>query len=190
LGIIGDPKAVEPLIAALKDRDASVRYHATLALAHIGDVRAVEPLKAALEDRDVRHIGMRAGGERLFNQLVFGQAEGGRITQLSKTERATRVEAASKHGGAGRADRCNSCGKRVYKYRGAITVTGGAEDPLAAVEQAVHAMLAHQIVCPSCGTIFCLECGNTLGHTLGTDKTHCPSCEKVLVPSLLNGQAQ
>jgi len=51
LGKIGKP-AVEPLIAALKDKDSRVRYSAAWALGKIGDKRAVEPLIAALKDKD------------------------------------------------------------------------------------------------------------------------------------------
>ena len=52
LGEIGDPKAVEPLIAALKDPDDDVREAAAEALGRIGDPRAVDPLNAALNDPD------------------------------------------------------------------------------------------------------------------------------------------
>src|SRR5664280_1165637 len=44
--------AVEPLVAALTDRAGDVRTAAARALAQIGDARAVEPLVAALTDRD------------------------------------------------------------------------------------------------------------------------------------------
>ncbi len=44
------PSAVEPLIAALRDRDEDVRQWAAGALGKIGDARAVEPLSAALKD--------------------------------------------------------------------------------------------------------------------------------------------
>jgi HEAT repeat protein len=51
LGKIGTP-AVEPLIAALKDSDRSVRHAAAESLGEINDPRAVEPLIAALKDTD------------------------------------------------------------------------------------------------------------------------------------------
>lgn len=56
LGEIGDPIAVEPLIAALDDDWWGVRYKAAGALGEIGDKRAVEPLITALGDghEDVR----------------------------------------------------------------------------------------------------------------------------------------
>ena len=50
LGLIGDARAVEPLIARLGDEDSSVRYRAVEALGLIGDARAVEPLIAKLGD--------------------------------------------------------------------------------------------------------------------------------------------
>jgi HEAT repeat protein len=43
---------VEPLIAALKDKDSDVRKAAAEALGKIGDPRAVEPLIAALKDAE------------------------------------------------------------------------------------------------------------------------------------------
>ena len=56
---------VEPLFAALHDKDQSVRLSAVEALGEIRDARAVEPLIAALkdEDVDVRASAVRALGE-------------------------------------------------------------------------------------------------------------------------------
>jgi HEAT repeat protein len=48
---IGTP-VVEPLIAALKDRNKSIRYYAIQALSNIGDPRAVEPIIVFLKDTD------------------------------------------------------------------------------------------------------------------------------------------
>jgi HEAT repeat protein len=61
---LGKP-AVEPLIAALKNRDDYVRRYATVALGKIGDTRAIEPLIAALkdEDEDVREGAVESLGE-------------------------------------------------------------------------------------------------------------------------------
>jgi len=50
LGRIGDSRAVEPLIAALKDEDVNVRWPAARALGEIKDTRAIKPLIAALKD--------------------------------------------------------------------------------------------------------------------------------------------
>ncbi len=51
LGELGDARAVDPLIAALKD--AEVRKAAAEALGKIGDVRALKPLLATLRDSDL-----------------------------------------------------------------------------------------------------------------------------------------
>ena len=50
LGKLGDVRAVEPLVGALRDVSPGVREGAVLALEAIGDVRAVEPLIDALGD--------------------------------------------------------------------------------------------------------------------------------------------
>ncbi len=52
LGNLGDPKAVEMLISALKDRGPSVRRIAAISLGQLKDERAVEPLIAAMKDRN------------------------------------------------------------------------------------------------------------------------------------------
>ena len=53
LGEIKDPRAVEPLSAALKDENEYVRKAAAYALGEIKDPRAVEPLIAALKDEEL-----------------------------------------------------------------------------------------------------------------------------------------
>jgi HEAT repeat protein len=50
LGEIKDPRAIEPLIEALKDPDVEVRREAAWALWFIGDERAEAPLKEALAE--------------------------------------------------------------------------------------------------------------------------------------------
>jgi HEAT repeat protein len=62
LGDIRDPKSVDPLIGAFKDRDHEVREEAAEALAKIGDKRAAEPLNALLGDPspDVRRAAEKA----------------------------------------------------------------------------------------------------------------------------------
>jgi HEAT repeat protein len=52
LGDLGNKKAVEPLIVALKDYDHNVRREAAKALGRIGDARAIEPLIGTLKDSD------------------------------------------------------------------------------------------------------------------------------------------
>jgi len=65
LGRLGDKRAVEPLIAVIKDDDDNiVRWSVASALATLGDKRAIEPLIAALKDQNnyVRSSrGLRAG---------------------------------------------------------------------------------------------------------------------------------
>jgi HEAT repeat protein len=65
LGGIGDPRAVKHLIAALRDPDHEVREGAAWALGGIGDPRAVEPLIGALGDdySAVREAVARALGQ-------------------------------------------------------------------------------------------------------------------------------
>ncbi len=95
LGKIGDERAVEPLIQALReDKDVPVRALASGALGMIRDKRAVEPLIQALinEDMDVRKLAAEALGkigkpavESLLqllkdeDKLVQGLAAGGLI---------------------------------------------------------------------------------------------------------------
>jgi len=54
LGKIGDKRAIEPLIAALRDKDDRVQQAAAEALGKIADERAVEPLIAALKGENSR----------------------------------------------------------------------------------------------------------------------------------------
>lgn len=68
LGQIGDSRAVEPLVAVLKDKDeySSLRLDAARALGQIGDTRAVEPLIVALKDQELgkrRSLVARALGQ-------------------------------------------------------------------------------------------------------------------------------
>jgi len=64
LGKSGDARAIEPLIAALKDEDTDVRRYATKSLGEIG-IPAVELLIAALKDEDrvVRRGAVKTLGE-------------------------------------------------------------------------------------------------------------------------------
>lgn len=64
LGLIGDTRAVEPLIQTLSDADRWVRMTAAWALGRLGDTRAVNNLIQALDDEDwlVRTEASRALG--------------------------------------------------------------------------------------------------------------------------------
>jgi HEAT repeat protein len=67
LGEPKDSRAVEPLIAALKDTDSGVRRNAASALGGRRDSRVVEPLIIALKDTD--------SGVRRNAASVLGQAK-------------------------------------------------------------------------------------------------------------------
>jgi len=56
---LGTP-AVEPLVAALKDRDPQGRTAAARALGRIRDARAVKPLVDALREKEVREAALQA----------------------------------------------------------------------------------------------------------------------------------
>jgi HEAT repeat protein len=62
LGRIGDVRAVEPLLIALKESITDVRNISAEALGKIGDARAIEPLITALDDNswNVRSAAARA----------------------------------------------------------------------------------------------------------------------------------
>ena len=51
LQVIGKLQAVNPLLAALKDRNKDVRYTVAVALGSLGNVQAVDPLTTALNDK-------------------------------------------------------------------------------------------------------------------------------------------
>jgi len=73
---IGDERAVDPLIKALKDGNQEIREIAAEALGQIGDERAVDPLIEALKDGDwdVRRAATEAlgktGNERATEPLI------------------------------------------------------------------------------------------------------------------------
>ena len=71
LGKIGDERAVEPLIEALNDEDASVRRGAAVALGRLGAERAVEPLIEALNDEE-GHV--RRGAAVALGRLGYERA--------------------------------------------------------------------------------------------------------------------
>jgi len=104
LGRIGDPGAVEPLIAALQDEDPLLRGAAAEALGKIGDSRAYEPLMAMLQDRHqgVRGVASRALGQlgdpRAIEHLVGSAGQGDQtnaettsvLSRLASEDRGTR----------------------------------------------------------------------------------------------------
>jgi len=62
LGLMRWKEALDPLVAALRDREASVRVEAARALGRLGEKRGVEPLTVALKDTcpRVRWMALRA----------------------------------------------------------------------------------------------------------------------------------
>ena len=76
LGEIGDMRALEPLIAALRDETPAIRLAAVGALGDLNDPRSVEALLAALDDDipEVRRSAILAlsaiGGEGVFAALA------------------------------------------------------------------------------------------------------------------------
>jgi HEAT repeat protein len=93
LGKIGDPRAVEPLIAALKDAEWRVRAAAAYALGKIKDPRAVEPLIAALKNES------RAAAAYALGEIKDPRAVEPLIAALKdKDVRASAAEALGKIG--------------------------------------------------------------------------------------------
>lgn len=91
-------KAVEPLIAALKDEDACVRFLAAGALGDIGDERAVEPLIAALSDEHsyVREYAAEAlgkiGDERAIEPLTAALNDEEEDVRMKATEALEKIQ--------------------------------------------------------------------------------------------------
>jgi HEAT repeat protein len=88
LGQIGDPRAVEALLASLRnDNWRRVREAAAEALGQIGDARAVEPLLAALRDADpsIKVAAAEAlgqiGDEHAIAPLVLALQDGGWVVR-------------------------------------------------------------------------------------------------------------
>ncbi len=60
LGMIGDPKAIDPLIEAMKD--GAVKRHAIMSLGMIGDARALPPVLDALRGKGIKQVGTPTPG--------------------------------------------------------------------------------------------------------------------------------
>ena len=91
LNKLGKP-AVGPLITALKDEDADIRWRAAYELGEIKDSRAIEPLTQALkdEDRRVRYRATEAlekiGDKRAVEPLNSSLKDEDLYVQLKVTE--------------------------------------------------------------------------------------------------------
>ncbi|MBU1662625.1 MAG: HEAT repeat domain-containing protein [Chloroflexi bacterium] len=86
LGMIGDPRAVEPLIATLGDQP-NVREVAAKALGKIADPRAVEPLIAALQDEN---WGVQGTTAKALGEIGDTRAVKPLITALHYADKSTR----------------------------------------------------------------------------------------------------
>jgi HEAT repeat protein len=187
LGELGDERAVEPLIEALNDFDQVVVGNAAVSLARLGVSDAVEPLLRLLSDED-RWWPARAGAAEALGILGDPRA----VDTLKKMvdDKADSVrekarEALERIKSEPLEGHCTFCGKEIHAGRGIRTVSGGGDDPFAAMQQAAQQMLAREVVCSSCGAVFCLECGNAVGVERGTGKTHCPDCGRAVPSSQL-----
>ncbi len=60
LGMIGDPRAIEPLMEAMKD--GAVKRHAIMSLGMIGDARALQPVLDALKGKGIKQMGTPTPG--------------------------------------------------------------------------------------------------------------------------------
>ena len=70
-------------------------------------------------------------------------------------------------------EKCDFCHEQVYIRQGRLTMMmGGGDDFMETLRQ----MNKRKFICPSCGSVFCLECGNKKGKALNTGSTHCPKC--------------
>ncbi len=98
LGQIGDTRAVEPLIVALKDPWTDVRRAAAEALGQIGDARAVEPLLTALKEGDVF---LQPSAAKALGQISDARAVEPLIAALKNSAQVARYEAAEALGRIG-----------------------------------------------------------------------------------------
>jgi HEAT repeat protein len=67
---LGDTRAVEPLIAALDDKDSNVRYNAAGELGNLKARQAVERLRKALDDSDAE---VRANAAEALGKISAGK---------------------------------------------------------------------------------------------------------------------
>ncbi len=93
LGSIGDPRAVEPLIATLTDPRELVRSAAAEALGRIGDPRAIEPLVVALRNNDKRRDSVASALDRLGWSPEEDEAGGAYWAALRKWDKCVAIGA-------------------------------------------------------------------------------------------------
>jgi HEAT repeat protein len=97
LGKIGDTRALEPLIAALKNVINGVRQAAAEALGNIGDARALEPLIAVLKKKEAdweeKYSYVRPAAARALGNIRDSRALGSLITALKDGNKSVRQAA-------------------------------------------------------------------------------------------------
>lgn len=76
LGRLGEPGAVPPLIVALASGDLKVKEHAIAALGKIGDPRAIDPLIAKLQDRSEAFYVRKKAARTLYAIYKQGHLDG------------------------------------------------------------------------------------------------------------------
>lgn len=91
LGMIGDKRALDALLEAMRQDNADIRWGAARAVARMGDKRSVAPLIEALKDKDM-HIRYTAA--MLLGDLANGRAIQPLIEAMKDEERDVRAEAA------------------------------------------------------------------------------------------------
>ncbi len=91
LGALDDDRAVDGLVEALRDREASVREQAAWALGAIDDKRAVPALIASLKDSDAR---VRRQAAWALGALDDARATAALTQTLSDTDEGARSQAA------------------------------------------------------------------------------------------------
>ena len=72
LGMIGDPRAIDPLIEAMKD--GAVKRHAIMSLGMIGDARALPPVLAAMRGKGIKQMGTPTPGCIVSEEVFIKEA--------------------------------------------------------------------------------------------------------------------
>jgi len=98
LGRIGDLRAVEPLILALEDSAAEVRWVTARSLGMLGDRQAVKPLLKALEDEE---RWVRQGAAWALGEIRDPGAVEHLLRALSDAKKGVRMSAAEALGKIG-----------------------------------------------------------------------------------------
>ena len=98
LGEIGDPRAIDPLIRALKDEDFMVRGVAAQALGMFNDSRVIDPLIDALKDESfsvqthAAHALIKTGDSRAIDAALKASRPPENETESERLARRTLLE--------------------------------------------------------------------------------------------------